>query len=331
MKNKLLILLMLVSSTMFSQIGISKKDDILEIQKRTLIVVLEEANPKLTQKLEGDVLKQYKKDIDDYNSGIKEAIALVWKFNSKIEYKTRAEIEKLTKAKSKNYAYIEYNKFTTNCATYASYNATYQFLEGVGSKDITSIGGDYYSTILNIRLTDDNPFGPPVYGVHLSNPFPNKADLVVGLKSILMHFKYKLEGLSDIQISKLFKNNAKALSSLTLLVNEDNTDLSIDEIKKVYSYPVSIVKKDKIDDAILKSDSKSAFLIVIPYSNSSYTYEILSAKDCTPLGYTNDEQSTGVKVSGFGGDLGTALELKKQATKSKVKKDHFKIFAKFVK
>ncbi|MBI4931716.1 MAG: hypothetical protein HY841_13180 [Bacteroidetes bacterium] len=332
MKTKLIMLCTAVSAAAFlhAQSGTSKQEDVQAIQKRTLIVVTEEANEKLLSKLEGDQLAQYKKDIEDYNRDIKDAVTGFWKFNDKIEYKTRAEVDKLTKAKNKTNAYIEYNKFTVNCANAAAYKSTYQFREG--TKEITAIGGDYICSDLNIRLCDENPLGPPVYGVHLANPFPNKADLACALKSIQLQLGYKLDGKKDIPIFNMYKENAKALTGLTLLVNENNTDLKIEDIKKVYSSPVELVKKDKIDEAILNSDEKTAFVIVIPTSGSSFSFEIFSAKDGKVLGYTNDTQSTGVKVGGLvGGTAGAAIDLNKEMTKMKVKKDHFKIFEKQVK
>ena len=332
MKTKLTLLCSAVLATSFlhAQEGLSKAEDVKEIQKRTIIVVTEEVNEKLAAKLEGDQQAQYKKDIEDYNAAIKEAVPGFWTFNKEIEYKTRAEVDKLTKAKNKKYAYIEYNKFTVNTANAAAYKSTYQFKEG--AKDITFVGGDYNCTNLNIRLCDENPLGPPVYGVRLPNPFPDKTDLANALKSMQLQFGYKLDGKKDIPIFNMFKDNAKALTGLTLLVNETNTDLKIEDIKKAYPHPVELVSKAKIDEAILKSDDKTAFVHVIPNEGSSYSFYILSAKDATVLGYTNDTQSTGVKVGGLvGGTAGTALALNKEMTKRKVKKDHFKIFAKHVK
>lgn len=331
MKTKFLLLSIAFSASTFlhAQIGNSKPEDIQEIKKRTLVIVTEEANEKLLSKLEGDQLAQYKKDIEDYNRDIKDAATAFWKFNAKIEYKTRAEADKLTKAKSKEYAYIEYNKFTVNCANAAAYKSTYQFREG--AKEVTMAGGDYICTQLNIRLCDNNPLGPPVFGVHLANPFPNKADLVYALKAMQIHFGYKLDGKKDNQIFNLFKENAKALENMTLLVNESNTELKIEDIKKAYPYPVELVKKSRIDEAILNSEEKSAYVIVIPYEGNNFSFLILSAKDGTQLGYSNDEQSTGVKVGGLGGSVGAAMDMNKEMTKSKVKKDHFKLFAKQVK
>ncbi|MFI5221337.1 MAG: hypothetical protein ACHQK8_03350 [Bacteroidia bacterium] len=330
MKIKILVLGLAVCSAglLHSQTGSSNPEAVTNIQKRTLIIVTEEENPKLTASLGGDELAQYKKDVEDYNRDIKDAVTGFWKFNSTIEYKTRAEMNKLVTAKCKDYAYIEYNKFTVNCANSQAYKLTCQFREG--AKEITLAGSDYISTQLNIRLCDENPFGPPVFGVKLASPFPNKADLVYALNAIQLQFRYKLEGKSNIAILTLFKANAKALANLTLLVNEKNTDLNIDEIKKAYPYPVELVKKEKIDAALLSPDEKTAFVIVIPTSGSSFSFYALSAKDCSVLGYTYNTQSTGVKV-GLGGRVGMAMDMDNDMTKMKVKKDHFKLFAERVK
>src|SRR4051812_31143857 len=109
-KITLLGLLLLATRITHAQVGSSDKEDVGEIKKRTLLIATEEPSAKLSEKLKGDELASYEKDIKDYNAYIKETVGNFWKFNDKIEYKTRAEIDKLTKSKSKQYAYIEYSK-----------------------------------------------------------------------------------------------------------------------------------------------------------------------------------------------------------------------------
>jgi hypothetical protein len=321
--KKIILVLSLTPFFSFGQTGMSKQKDVQEIKNRSLIVVLEEANEKLTQKLKPEELDAYKADIEGYNKNIREAVALTWKFNPKIEYMTRAEMDKLVKAKSKEYAYVEYNKFTVNCANAAAYRSTLNLKDAKSHSNGTAlVGGDYIATQLNIRLSDDNPLGPPVYAVRMAGPFPDKSDLAYALKAMELQLNYKLEGKSDRDINDLFKEKGKSLPTLTLLVDEQDTELKLEEIKKAYPYPVELVKKDKIGQAILSSDAKTAFVIVIPYGNNSYSFLILSSADCAEMGRTAPEQSTGMSV-GIG-----AMDAINDLSKSKVKKDHFKIFAK---
>lgn len=307
MKTLLLLLMAALSGTsmIYSQIGSSKQKDVQEIKKRTLVFALEEISPKLKEKLDENEFPRYKDEVEEYNKAIKEAAAF-WKFNEKIEFMTRAEIGKLSKSKSMNHAYVEFNKFTVFTLTAASYRS---LSEGE-------------PTILNVRLTDDNPLGPPVFGVHMANPYPNKADLVYALKAMQLQLNFKLESKKDGEINDMFKENGKKLQNQTLLVNRQNTALDLEEIKKAYPYPVELVDKNRIDEAILNSDPKFPFVIVIPYSNNGFSYHILDASDCSELGRTSPDQSTGVSVT---------IKDDTDPTRSKLKKDHFKIFAKNVK
>jgi hypothetical protein len=318
-------LLVSVSTFLNAQVGGSKQTDVQEIKNRTLLVVTEEPNPKLTAKLSAAALDSYNKDIEDYNKNIKAAVTLCWKFNDKIDYKTRGEVDKLCKSKSKDYAYVDYNYFTVNCANAASYKAT------LGLKDSTTggialVGGDYIATEMDICLTEDGPLAVPVFGVRMGSPFPNEADLVYGLKSIQLQLGYKLAGTKDNEINNMVKVNGKLLQNMTLLVDKNNTDLKIEEIKKAYPYPVQLVSKEKIDQALLTSNDTVAFVIVIPLEGNNFSFEVLSAKDCTELARSNPDQNTGVSIGGIG-----PIDEIKDMTKSKLKKDHFKIFAKNVK
>lgn len=315
-----------------AQTGASKQKDVLEVQKRTLIVVLEEVNTKLNEKLKPEEQEMYRKDIEDYNTAIKEVIPAFWKFSTRVEYKTRAETDAIVKAKSKDYAYLEYNKYTVNFFTPAAFRAT---MANKNSENKLSgrsmVGGDYKTSDLNIRLTDQNPLGLPVYGVHMTDPFPNTADLAYGLKQMQLQFDYKMKGMDDLDINKLYKTNGKKLATITLLVDQLDTDMKIEDIKKAYPYPVEVVSKDKIDEAQLKSDAKYAIAVVIPYAGAKYGFMVVDAVTGEELGRSSPEWNTGVSMRVPGNPLSDALDAADQASIQKLKKDDFKYFAKYVK
>jgi ABC-type amino acid transport substrate-binding protein len=315
-----------------AQTGVSKLKDVQQVKDRTLIVVLEEVNEKLNAKLKPEEQEMYKKDVEEYNGLIKEAAPAFWKFSTKIEYKTRSETDQIVKAKSKDYAYLEYNKYTVNFFNPAAFRAT---MANKNSENKLSgrsmIGGDYKMSDLNIRLSDENPLGPPVYGVHLTDPFPNKADLAYGLKQIQLQLEYKLKGMSDLDVNKLYKTNGKKLSSVTLLVDQLDTDMKIEDIKKAYPYPVEVVTKDKIDAAQLAGDTKYAIAVVIPYPNSKYSFMVVDAATGEELGRSSPEWNTGVGVRMPGNALSDAVDAADNASIQKLKKDDFKYFAKYVK
>ncbi len=317
---------LLISGSSFPQMGGAKMEDLKKIQSRTLLVVLEEPEKKLLDKLNPEEQANYQKDIADYNVNIKSAIAHCWKFTEQVEYRNRSEVIMLIKSKDKKSAYLESSKYKENFATPATFRATFNRKDIKDKPNLAMPMGDIYKVSeLDIRLCDDNPLSPPVYGQFMLNVFPNKADLVYALKQIQIYFGYRLKDMSYGAVLKEANKNGAKLPSLTLLIDEQDTELKNDEIKKVYPYPFELVKKEKIDEAILNADSKYAFAAVIPSGADSYLFEVYDAAEELELARSAPDQNTGIS---FGGGL---LDEVKDLTKNKLKKDHFKIFGKFAK
>jgi hypothetical protein len=226
----------------------------------------------------------------------------------KLEYRTRAEVEKLIKSKSRDHAYIEYSLYTVNYATAEGFRAT-QALKDTRAKQTN----DYSCTQLSIRFTEDKPSELPVYGVRLPDPFPNQADLTYALKAMQQQFSYRMEAKTDEQISNVYKVKGKNLHNLTLLVDRNITPLGLEEIKKVYPHPVELTDKERIDEALFTSDEKYAFILVIPYEGNSFSFRVFSALDCTEMGRSSPDPAKDISVGGTAGN--------------KLNREHFKIFA----
>lgn len=329
MKRIAITLLMLAgafaAAPVMAQVGLSKPEAIEKVKARTMLVIVEEPSEKLLKSLKPEEIDNYKNDIASYNAMMAELAPKYWTMSPKIEFKTRTEVYKLVEAKDAGYAFMEYEKYRVQFATSSSYYATRR---ACGFKDrlagTNPIGGDYIRSEFSIRLTDDKMYGLPIIGITMPSPCPTSADLVFAFKTIQNHFKYKLEGLNEIKVSQLFKTNAPQLKNLTLYVNKQDTECSIDDIKKVYPYPVEMFEsREAIDNAIMKASEGIAVVIMIPYSESSYSFYAYKASDLTVLAYTNDSQSTGVSVGGIG-----MVDMARDLMRNKMKRDHFKIFAK---
>lgn len=315
----------LIAGNLQAQVGLSKLEAIAKVKARTMLVIVEEPSEKLLSTIKPEELENYKKDIADYNAMMAELAPKIWTISPKIEFKTRAEVYKLVEAKDPGYAFMEYEKYRVQFASAASYYATRRacgFKDKLAGTNI--LGGDYIKSEFSIRLTDDKMYGLQIIGIPMPSPCPTSADLVFAMKTIQLHFKYKEEGLSEIKISQLFKTNAPQLKNMKLYVNKQDTEATLEDIKKVYSHPVEMFEgRAEIDQAILNATEGIAVCIMIPHSDQSYSFYVYKASDLSVLAYTNDSQSTGVSVGGIG-----MVDMARDLTRNKMKRDHFKIFGK---
>lgn len=113
----------LLHFSLFSQNFSGDGEDIGELTKKKLLVVLMELDEDVIEKIEKKItktnnleknkertekLESYKKFINDYNESIKKNMTELWKLNKEIEFKTASEVSKLADKKSSNYAILAY-------------------------------------------------------------------------------------------------------------------------------------------------------------------------------------------------------------------------------
>jgi hypothetical protein len=110
-KLVVLILLFMTSFGLRAQMGMGKIEEIESVQKRKLIVMIEEPREKMLKKIaknpkRGSV-EDYKADLKTFNENIKTVVEKFWPYNKAgIQYKTFDEIEALSKTKTKDYAVL---------------------------------------------------------------------------------------------------------------------------------------------------------------------------------------------------------------------------------
>lgn len=318
MKQLLYLTLICLTLNSFGQSGSSKKADVDAIKSRTLLVVLEETNQELLNKLDQPEKDFYTSEIEKYNKAIQELAPKYWKF-SKVEFKPRAEVNKLVKSKSPAFAYLQFSKITSNMTNMSGIKMMMDLRDG---SDPT-IGGAYSESALEVRLTENNPLSPPVYGVYMPSPFPTQGEIVYGLKQLQLQLKYKSEGLKDGAINAMMKENAKEMTKKTLLLDKARLGVKEEEVKKYYPYPYELVTKERIDEAFLKEESDKVAFVFIPRSGDSYNPNIVDTNEGKEMGRTNADATTGVGISTPDID-----QVKKEMNRGKVRKDDLKIIAK---
>ncbi len=316
--NFLFLFLAFVSQVAFAQLGSSKKDDVTLIKDRVLLIVVEEPKAELMDKLKDDDKTFYQTEIDEYNALIKKVLPKYWKFSTKIEFQTRTEVNKLVKSKNEKYAYLEYSKFRVHFSNSMGLKATKNMKNG----KFNLVGG-YEESSFDIRLCEDNPLGVPVYGVYMPSVEPNEGEMVYALKQMQLQLNRKLEGLKDIGIYSLYKDNARQMSGMKLLIDKELLNIEENEIEKYYTFPYEVVDKARIDKAFVDEESGVFTFVFIPRSGGETSTVVVDTKDGNEMGRTDNSRTTGVSVS-----VGNMDKYKKEFTKGSIRKDDLKIIAK---
>ncbi len=283
--KKLAFLFMLSSSLAFGQMGSSKKDETDEVKIRTLIVVVEEADPGLLKVLNDEEKAFYADEIKTYNSTMTQLMPKYWTFSSKVEFKTRSQVDSLVKAKSTNYAYLEDTKFTANYGYKLTLQNTLRMKDG---KSSLLSPGDIAQTALCVRLTDNKPFRDPVYGVYLPSVFITPGGILYALKAIQLHMSLKSAGKSENEVNKMYKDNAKNLSNMTLEFESSRCKLSDDDFKKSYPYPYKAVSAGSIDSAIVNQQANTAVVLFVPRAGGAVETVIVDANEGKEAGRSMD-------------------------------------------
>jgi hypothetical protein len=291
-----------------AQMGYGKPEDIEQVKKRKLIVVLEEPNEdvmkKLTKKHKTDQIKEYQTALDAYNTEMKEVIEKFWNFSANaIEYKSAKDVEKIKK--SNEYAII-----------YCSSGSN-----GVGSKHEAlewwpkgdKVEGDAV-TLMAVCLPEKNK---PIYYIGMPDAFPTKADLVYGITAIEFYFNYREshQKISKNEYEEMVEQYQPRLKNRTLLLRQDELDekLTPEEIKTAYPFAYKTVTTDEMDQYVVNADSNYAYAVIAPSFAGSrviYIQYVYDCKDGTMLGMSMPSMGA-MMFSGYTGGAGHSVFTKK--------------------
>jgi hypothetical protein len=238
-----------------------------------------------------------------------------------VEFRLRAEVEAVIERLDRNVAYLEFTKFSDNYITKTSFDLVQKNRFAKEQNRLTgALSLNSIVTAIEIRFSESPEDALPFYGQYLPNPFPNKADIAYAFKQITSTFQYRDAGVTYDKVEKLAKVNGKKLQSLTLLIAEDDIDEGEDRAKfmKAYEYPMEIVSREKINEALLSNDPKYACVLSIPQydrENEQVKFEF-QAVDCEKgitLAVSNPQDNAGISAGPM-----VALKSLKKATDSKL-------------
>ncbi len=264
---------------MFSLAGISKAQfdilnpsDLDQFHGRTLIVIVEKANDKVTEKLnkkhKSDKVDAYSKAIDTFNKNFADAVSQYWKASEgEVQYKTIDEVNDIPD--KKNYALL-----FCRSASQADLNNSYianngiwwwpDFKEVTHDKDFS----DKMTVLCMCLLEKFNK--APFYQFPIPDLYPTKGDLYYAVNAANKYVDYRINHRKDSQKKMdvaMIQENQGTLKDKTLLLRRDWLDkkLTKTELDKDYPFPYMVAGPDTVERFIDSADTKYAVAIVAPY------------------------------------------------------------------
>ncbi|WP_421889076.1 hypothetical protein [Marinoscillum sp.] len=265
--------------------------DVGKIKNSTLLLVLEEPDPKIVSKLS----KKYPKALEDYqaqiagrNFALRYALENHWDFSDRVEFHPEATAFDLIEKNPDEYVlvsfgqYLEYERiglvngsdghpagWSASPNGELAYNPTTKYT--VLSKEITTL-----------EISDTKP----LVSVFLPSVYPSLPGAVYGVQQIqyLLNYLAADEANKMSKLPKQIEENNLDLKDKVLLIDQNDVDpkVAAEELAEVYPYPVELVDPSVIREAILTRDARYAYLQIVstPGERGSIdTHVIVDAAD----------------------------------------------------
>lgn len=252
-----------------------------------LIVLIEEPNKKIEEKLNPVELKLYQQEIAQYNSHLKKYVEQFWKFGAKPSFVNLQQFNDIVQAKTPETLLLVNSKYTFNYSDYSAYKTSNKLystrdaiVENYSKKQLP-----YRATMMELKRADMPLTAASVATAAMPGLNQEEADLMYAIKSLVLQIDYRIKGTTEVQLMKLYIKNAPHLKDLTLLICENDLDETAKaDIKNHYKLPFEIVTKETIQKTILNSDKTKAIAMVIPNADGSFSFKVFDASNMEILG-----------------------------------------------
>ncbi len=256
-----------------AQFDYIQNNDIDQLHKRTLIVVVEKPTDyimdKLNKKKKTDKADTYKAALDEFNKNFAAAVTKYWKLmgDGDVEYKTADELNDISDKKNYVVLFCRSAKQSELNNTFSSKNGLMwwpDFKEVVHDKDFSD-----KMTVFGLVFLD-RMSKAPFYQFAVPTLFPTKADLEYAVNAANSYISYRENHKKDNPKKldeQMLQENQPNLKDKTLVIRRDWMDkhLTPAEIAKYYPFPIMIAGNDTVDRIIDSADAKYAVAIVAPY------------------------------------------------------------------
>jgi hypothetical protein len=258
------------------------------ISQQPLVVLLSEEDPKELKKLANkpEELAEYKADIAYLNTKLRQLAPQVWKFSPAVEFKPESVLPALQAAGQRTVV-LYYQK--------RSVGVSRQHV-GLGPKDgmwqailqLSSPGGGEEHPECNVPLPLDIIYASDIVVALKQIQQELRRDVRIKADANLGHDK-QLQAARDMLRAE-GDANAEAVRTKLLLVAQEEVDekLTPDDIKRLYPFPVQLVPRATIEEAVRVSDVRYNYVRWRAASMASVGPAIIAAADGRVLGYSAD-------------------------------------------
>jgi hypothetical protein len=254
-----------------------------------LVVLIEEPNKKIEEKLAPDELKIYHQEIELYNANLKKVIEQYWKIGVNTSFVDKVQFKKIVDDKTANTLLLINTKYSFNYADYSAYklsnklyNTKDAIVENYNKKQLP-----YRATILELKKADMPLESASVANAAMPGLKQQEAELIYAVKSLALQLDYRIKGTTEVQLMKMYIKNAPHLKELTLLLNQNDIDETAKaDLKNHYKFSCQLVSAAEIEKAILNTDKTKAISMVIPNPDGSFSFKVFDAESMEILGQT---------------------------------------------
>jgi len=270
----------------WSQTGSPYVQQLNALKDRTLIVMMEQENPKLVNRMfkRPEQLALYKAEIARINTALRQA-ATYWVLNKEIQFKTPGEVKTLRSQKTKDYVllYLDrdpwYYRFrntrrymTSNDTTYKPKNSLPFWVKH--ERYLNRINDA--SALILTRLEEQNSPRMLNY-IALPSVFPTPGDLVFAVRSMEEEVLNQYQFRSSDSTTEKNKAPHKLIAKILLLDKmEIEEGVSAITVERSFPYPFQITDYSTIERAIIEKDKRYTYCILIPEYNSGRTHRYSS-------------------------------------------------------
>lgn len=290
MKSALILILYFLSG--LQCIAGNAADLIAEVEKRTLVIVLETTIKAKYDKLDADGQAAYTKAVNNYNRKLKEVAEKFWTVNSKIEFKTWDEVNALIKSGIDNSLLLYAGNYSIDPKSITMLQKGLKFYPEIFVDNDTRNYRDYF-TSFKLCFLDDFKKDKHIVSRTVTNIWPLKEDIVFAFQYIqcmLLETKRTDSGMDALKVAY---NHNTSLTTAKLVLRKEITDNGVNEvsIKKVYAYEGGVVHRDSLLAGIMRRDN-IVYVEIVPIligtgeaMRLTYEHILVNVKSGMVVGY----------------------------------------------
>jgi hypothetical protein len=280
MNRYALVFFLLLISTFSSnaQLRAGSPDDIKIVRKLPLIVVLQDEDPAVIKRLtkkNPEKLDNYRATLASNNAILQKYISRYWKFSPEVQFKFASEINPLLENPTQIYSTLRISAFIVTQFQYGSKSGPTQNLN------------QYAGLFLHLAGKGQSP-SRNVCIEQLNGDSVSSSDIIFAIRRIQQTIEKPAEERKSHSMSKEAEVNGPKLKEKTLLINEkylpDN--MSIDDLQKIYPFPLQIADREIIDKAIDEEDPRYACVWPMPISEKKPGLIVISTDKIEVLAYS---------------------------------------------